>query len=184
MKNIIDRAFEEADASLQNRQTRRRNRFRAQPVWPRRGNSRAGREAACLKNDRIGGLLRYGIPNFKMEKHLIDRRMRQMEAEGVRFVANAHVGKMSRWMSPLSSTAAAHRRREWSRDLKVPGREFRGHSLRMEFLLQQTGVVRRQGPPRAPSSHGKASSSSAAVTLALIAWARRTAEGARSTSSS
>src|SRR5438094_6991422 len=44
------------------------------------------------KNDRIGGLLRYGIPNFKMEKHLIDRRMEQMAAEGVKFQTNAHVG--------------------------------------------------------------------------------------------
>jgi glutamate synthase (NADPH/NADH) small chain len=44
------------------------------------------------KNDRIGGLLRYGIPNFKMEKHLIDRRIAQMRAEGVEFEINAHVG--------------------------------------------------------------------------------------------
>ena len=44
------------------------------------------------KNDRIGGLLRYGIPNFKMEKHLIDRRLEQMRAEGVEFVTNAHIG--------------------------------------------------------------------------------------------
>ena len=44
------------------------------------------------KADRIGGLLRYGIPNFKLEKHLIDRRLAQMEAEGVKFVTSAHVG--------------------------------------------------------------------------------------------
>ena len=44
------------------------------------------------KADRIGGLLRYGIPDFKMEKHLIDRRMEQMAAEGVEFVTNAHIG--------------------------------------------------------------------------------------------
>jgi NADPH-dependent glutamate synthase beta subunit-like oxidoreductase len=44
------------------------------------------------KSDRIGGLLRYGIPNFKMEKHLIDRRLEQMRREGVEFVVNAHIG--------------------------------------------------------------------------------------------
>src|SRR3984957_14515164 len=56
--------------------------------------ARAGHDVSLFeKNDRIGRLLRYGIPNFKMEKHLIDRRMRQMEAEGVRFITNAHVGQ-------------------------------------------------------------------------------------------
>src|SRR5262245_55216819 len=55
--------------------------------------ARAGHEVAVFeKNDRIGGLLRYGIPNFKMEKHLIDRRMRQMEAEGVTFQPGVEVG--------------------------------------------------------------------------------------------
>src|SRR5213079_1697306 len=55
--------------------------------------ARAGHAVTLFeKNDRIGGLLRYGIPDFKMEKHLIDRRMRQMEAEGVVFRANVEVG--------------------------------------------------------------------------------------------
>src|SRR5438477_362200 len=55
--------------------------------------ARAGHDVSLFeKNDRIGGLLRYGIPNFKMEKHLIDRRMRQMAAEGVEFRPNSHVG--------------------------------------------------------------------------------------------
>jgi glutamate synthase (NADPH/NADH) small chain len=54
---------------------------------------RAGHSVTVFeKNDRIGGLLRYGIPNFKMEKHLIDRRIEQMRAEGVTFQTNAHVG--------------------------------------------------------------------------------------------
>ena len=56
--------------------------------------ARAGHSVTLFeKADRIGGLLRYGIPNFKMEKHLIDRRVAQMRAEGVEFVVNAHVGK-------------------------------------------------------------------------------------------
>src|SRR5512144_1439231 len=55
--------------------------------------ARAGHDVTVFeKNDRIGGLLRYGIPNFKMEKHLIDRRLEQMRGEGVRFQVNAHVG--------------------------------------------------------------------------------------------
>ena len=54
---------------------------------------RAGHSVTVYeKNDRIGGLLRYGIPNFKLEKHVIDRRLKQMRAEGVTFVTNAHVG--------------------------------------------------------------------------------------------
>src|SRR5580692_9505239 len=55
--------------------------------------ARAGHEVTVFeKADRIGGLLRYGIPNFKMEKHLIDRRLEQMRGEGVKFLMNAHVG--------------------------------------------------------------------------------------------
>ena len=54
---------------------------------------RAGHSVTVYeKNDRIGGLLRYGIPNFKLEKHVVDRRLEQMRAEGVTFVTNAHVG--------------------------------------------------------------------------------------------
>ena len=55
--------------------------------------ARAGHDVVVLeKNNRIGGLLRYGIPDFKMEKHLIDRRVEQMTAEGVEFRVNQHVG--------------------------------------------------------------------------------------------
>ena len=54
---------------------------------------RAGHSVTVYeKSDRIGGLMRYGIPNFKMEKHILDRRLEQMRAEGVTFVPNAHVG--------------------------------------------------------------------------------------------
>src|SRR2546427_3472072 len=102
--------------------------------------ARAGHDVSLFeKNDRIGGLLRYGIPNFKMEKHLIDRRMRQMEAEGVRFITNAHVGQniavddLRREYDALLLTGGA----EWSRDLKVPGRELKGIPLAMDFLPQQ-----------------------------------------------
>ena len=61
------------------------------------------------KSDRIGGLLRYGIPNFKMEKHGIDRRMEQMAAEGVEFVTNAHVAERRSTICATSSTPSSWR---------------------------------------------------------------------------
>jgi glutamate synthase (NADPH) small chain len=94
------------------------------------------------KSDRIGGLLRYGIPNFKMEKHLIDRRLEQMSAEGVEFKPNSHVGHnvpvedlRKEFDAILLSGGAEH-----SRDLKVPGRELKGIHFAMEFLPQQNKV--------------------------------------------
>ncbi len=94
------------------------------------------------KSDRIGGLLRYGIPNFKMEKHLIDRRLEQMSGEGVEFKPNSHVGHnvpvedlRKEFDAILLSGGAEH-----SRDLKVPGRELRGIHFAMEFLPQQNKV--------------------------------------------
>ena len=94
------------------------------------------------KNDRIGGLLRYGIPNFKMEKHLIDRRLEQMTAEGVEFRPNSHVGgnvpveDLRKDFDAILLSGGA----EWPRDLKVPGRELRGIHYAMEFLPQQNKV--------------------------------------------
>ena len=85
------------------------------------------------RDDRIGGLLRYGIPDFKMEKHLIDRRMEQMAAEGVTFRTGVHVGvdvdgrRAARATSTPSCSPAARRK---PRDLPVPGRELRRHPLR------------------------------------------------------
>ncbi len=101
---------------------------------------RAGHSVTVYeKNDRIGGLLRYGIPNFKLEKYVIDRRIEQMSAEGVQFVTNAHVGVnvsvdqlMSQYEAVLLSGGA-----EQPRDLKIPGRELKGVHFAMEFLPQQ-----------------------------------------------
>ncbi|MGH9662225.1 MAG: glutamate synthase subunit beta [Bryobacteraceae bacterium] len=102
--------------------------------------ARAGHHVTVFeKSDRIGGLLRYGIPNFKMEKHLIDRRIAQMEAEGVRFITNAHVGvnfpveDLRREYHALLLAGGA----EWARDLKVPGRDLKGIHYAMDFLPQQ-----------------------------------------------
>ena len=101
---------------------------------------RAGHEVTVFeRDDRIGGLMRYGIPEFKMEKRILDRRLDQMRAEGVVFKPNAHVGvnvsveELCKGFDAilLSGGACA------ARDLKVPGREFKGIHLAMEFLTQQ-----------------------------------------------
>ena len=91
------------------------------------------------KADRIGGLLRYGIPDFKMEKQVLDRRLDQMAAEGVRFETNAHVGHnvpvqaLRKEFDAILLAGGA----EAPRDLKVPGRELKGIHFAMEFLPQQ-----------------------------------------------
>ncbi|MFA7280614.1 MAG: glutamate synthase subunit beta [Sterolibacterium sp.] len=91
------------------------------------------------KNDRIGGLLRYGIPDFKLEKRHIDRRMAQMEAEGVEFRVNQHVGKdvaadkLLKAFDAVVLTGGA----ENPRDLPVPGRSLAGVHFAMDFLPQQ-----------------------------------------------
>ena len=101
---------------------------------------RAGHSVTVYeKNDRIGGLLRYGIPNFKLEKHVIDRRLEQMRAEGITFLTNAHVGGnvpvealTEHYDAILLCGGAEH-----PRDLKIPGRELKGVHFAMEFLPQQ-----------------------------------------------
>jgi glutamate synthase (NADPH/NADH) small chain len=101
---------------------------------------RAGHSVTVYeKNDRIGGLLRYGIPNFKLEKHVVDRRLEQMRAEGVTFVTNAHVGVnvpvetlTDEYDAVLLSGGS-----EKPRDLPIPGRELKGIHFAMEFLPQQ-----------------------------------------------
>ena len=91
------------------------------------------------KSDRIGGLLRYGIPNFKLEKQVLDRRIQQMRAEGVTFVANAHVGvnlpvdKLTERYDAILLCGGS----EQPRDLKIPGRELKGIHFAMDFLPQQ-----------------------------------------------
>ena len=91
------------------------------------------------KADRIGGLLRYGIPDFKLEKRVIDRRLEQMTAEGVVFQTRAHVGAnvdpqdlRKEFDAILLSGGAEH-----PRDLNVPGRELKGIYFAMQFLPQQ-----------------------------------------------
>jgi glutamate synthase (NADPH/NADH) small chain len=102
--------------------------------------ARAGHRVVVFeKNARIGGLLRIGIPDFKMEKHLIDRRMAQMQAEGVEFRPNSHVGESVSIETLLGDfdAVALCGGSEKPRDLPVPGRELDGVHFAMEFLSQQ-----------------------------------------------
>jgi glutamate synthase (NADPH) small chain len=106
--------------------------------------ARAGHSVTVFeKNDRVGGLLRYGIPDFKMEKHLVNRRAVQMEAEGVQFRTSMEVGvtisvsslRENFDMIVLSGGA------EQPRKLEIPGAELPGVRMAMEFLTQQNKRV-------------------------------------------
>ncbi|HUT41181.1 MAG TPA: glutamate synthase subunit beta [Gammaproteobacteria bacterium] len=102
--------------------------------------ARAGHAVEVFeKQDRIGGLMRYGIPDFKMEKHIIDRRLAQMQAEGVTFHTDAHVGVTlpARQLLGKFDAVALTGGSEHSRDLNVPGRELDGVHFAMTFLPQQ-----------------------------------------------
>jgi len=110
--------------------------------------ARAGHDVHVFeKYAKAGGLLRYGIPDFKMEKHVVDRRVTQMEAEGVTFHYGAHVGgnangaidphEMLKQYDALALTGGA----EAARDLPIPGRELDGIHFAMDFLPQQNRRV-------------------------------------------
>jgi glutamate synthase (NADPH/NADH) small chain len=114
--------------------------------------ARAGHSVTLFeKADRIGGLLRYGIPDFKMEKRHIDRRMRQMEAEGVEFRTGVEVGAIVSIKSLLEGydAVALTGGAEWPRDLPVPGRELNGIHFAMDFLTQQNKRVAGDDESRA-----------------------------------
>ena len=144
-KAIIDRAFEEGFVRPEPAAVKTGKRVAVIGSGPAglaaaQQLARAGHEVTVFeKNDRIGGLLRYGIPHFKMEKHLIDRRLEQMCAEGVKFRTNAHAGvnvpveDLRREFDAILLAGGA----EQPRDLKVPGRELHGIHFAMEFLPQQ-----------------------------------------------
>jgi len=106
--------------------------------------ARAGHDVTLFeKNDRIGGLLRYGIPDFKMEKHFIDRRIEQMALEGVTFRTNAHVGVTlpAKELLAQFDAVALTGGSEKPRDLPVPGRELDGIHFAMDFLPLQNKRV-------------------------------------------
>ena len=112
--------------------------------------ARAGHVVAVFeKAPRIGGLLRYGIPDFKLEKHVIDRRIAQMRAEGVEFHPNCHIGvnvpveKLMQGYDAIVLAIGA----EHPRDLPVPGRELAGIHFAMDFLTQQNRRVAGEKVP-------------------------------------
>src|SRR6202453_3527787 len=144
-KNIVDRAWDEGWITPQTPEASTGKRIAVIGSGPAglaaaQQLNRAGHAVKVFeKADRIGGLLRYGIPDFKMEKSILDRRLEQITAEGVLFQTNVHVGK---------DVSAADIRKEFDavllaagaeapRDLKVPGRELRGVHFAMDFLPQQ-----------------------------------------------
>ena len=109
--------------------------------------ARAGHAVVVFeKNDRIGGLLRYGIPDFKLETWLIDRRLAQMRAEGVEFRPNSHVGVdiPARTLLAEFDAVVLAGGSEQPRDLNAPGRELRGIHFAMDFLTQQNRRVAGQ----------------------------------------
>ena len=106
--------------------------------------ARAGHDVVLYeKEPRIGGLLRFGIPDFKLDKSVIDRRMRQMAAEGVQFKTNMHIGKdipASKLREEFDAVALTGGS-EKPRDLPVPGRELNGIHFAMDFLKANTKWV-------------------------------------------
>jgi len=114
--------------------------------------ARAGHAVTVFeKNDRLGGLMRYGIPDFKLEKYHIDRRLDQLKAEGVEFRVNQHVGvslPAKKLLAEFDAVALAGGS-EHPRDLNVPGRELHGVHFAMEFLPQQN---RRNAGDSVPDS--------------------------------
>ncbi|HEY0905866.1 MAG TPA: glutamate synthase subunit beta [Methylophilus sp.] len=120
--------------------------------------ARAGHSVTVFeKNDRIGGLLRYGIPDFKLDKANIDRRMAQMEAEGVTFKVNQYVGEnvsaadLERDFDAVILAGGA----ELPRDLPVPGRELDGVHFAMDFLTRNNKMVAGDTVPNQIKATGK-----------------------------
>jgi glutamate synthase (NADPH/NADH) small chain len=124
--------------------------------------ARVGHDVVLFeKNDRIGGLLRYGIPDFKMEKHLIDMRMEQMRVEGVEFRTGQHIGGSGNGALPADKlleefdAVVLSGGAEQPRDLPIPGRELDGVHFAMEFLPSQNRVVAGDKVPDQITATGK-----------------------------
>ncbi len=144
-KTIVEQAFQESWIRPQPPDTRTGKRVAVIGSGPAglaaaQQLNRAGHLVTVFeKADRIGGLLRYGIPDFKLEKHILDRRLELLEAEGITFQTRAHIGvtiraeDLRREFDAILVAAGA----EQPRDLKVPGRELKGIYFAMDFLPVQ-----------------------------------------------
>ncbi len=154
---ITERAFAEGWVIPQHAAKRRakswRSSGRARPVWLRRSElCRCGHDVVVFeKADRIGGLLRYGIPAFKLEPRIVDRRLMQMVAEGVEFQTGVHVGEdiSARYLRNQFDAVLLTLGCEQARDLHVPGREGAANvHFAMDYLVQQSRIVHGIAIPR------------------------------------
>ncbi|MEZ5234117.1 MAG: glutamate synthase subunit beta [Acidimicrobiia bacterium] len=159
---IIERAFEEGWVTPQVPPQRTGKRVAVVGSGPAglaaaQQLTRAGHDVVVYERaDRIGGLLRYGIPNFKMEKRILDRRLDQMRAEGTEFRVNANVGgnvepaELDGYDAVVLAGGATA-----ARDLPIPGRELDGIHQAMEFLPQANRVTEGDAVPDQIRADGK-----------------------------
>jgi glutamate synthase (NADPH/NADH) small chain len=120
--------------------------------------ARAGHEVVVFeKQKKVGGLLRYGIPDFKLTKSVIDRRLKQMQDEGVQFKTSVCFGKdffysdIAQDFDAIALAIGA----EQPRDLTIPGREFEGVIMAMDFLTDQNQVIGNEKSKTRINAHGK-----------------------------
>ncbi|HEY1950855.1 MAG TPA: glutamate synthase subunit beta [Bryobacteraceae bacterium] len=144
-QNIIDRAFLEGWVSAEPPRARTGKKVAIVGSGPAglaaaQQLNRAGHSVVVFeKEDRVGGLLRYGIPDFKMEKHVIDRRLDQLRAEGIEFRTKVSIGaditgdELLRGYDAVMLGVGA----EQPRDVAIPGRELKGIHYAMDYLTQQ-----------------------------------------------
>ena len=162
-KTVIERAFQEGWIVPEPPKHRTRKRVAVVGSGPAglaaaQQLNRAGHWVTVFeKADRIGGLLRYGIPDFKMEKWVLDRRLQVLEQEGIEFRTNAHVGvsvpveDLRKEFDAILLAGGA----EAPRDLNVRGRELKGIHFAMEFLPQQNRRVAGDDVPNQILATGK-----------------------------
>jgi len=120
--------------------------------------TRAGHTVAVYeRDDRIGGLLRYGIPDFKMEKHHLDRRLDQMREEGTRFRAGVSIGTDISWseLRRRYDAVVIATGSTVPRDLPIPGRDLDGVQFAMDYLVESNKVVAGDSVPEQTTAEGK-----------------------------